>query len=92
MYSSLLLNTFLTLILPDSSSRVTFHTGHFDPHIIFGILRLRKFVQVENFCVVRNGDNQADDCYKFECFVCVCIITKIKHLGWFSGVTRKNTQ
>ena len=80
----------LTLKFPDFSSRVTSHPGHFDPHIIFCILRLRKFVQVKNFCVMSKGDNQADDCNKCKCFVCVCIITKIEHLGWFSGVTRKN--
>ena len=45
----------LTLMLPDLSSSVTSHTGHFDPHIIFGILRLRKFVQEKNFCVITKG-------------------------------------
>ena len=29
----------LTLILPDFLSRVTSHTGHFDPHIVFCVLR-----------------------------------------------------
>ena len=28
----------LTLILPDILSRVTSHTGHFDPHIVFCVL------------------------------------------------------
>ena len=82
----------LSLILPDFLSRVTSHTGHFDPHIIFGILRLRNFVQEENFCVMRKRDNQADNCYKWKCFVYVCIFTKIEHLGWFSGATKENTQ
>ena len=82
----------LTLILSDFSSRVTSHTGHFDPRIIFRILCLRKFVKAENFCVMKKGDNQADDCYKCECFACVCIITKIEHLGCFSRATRKSTQ
>ena len=79
-------------MLPNFLSRVTSHSGHFDPHVIFGILRLKKFVKVENFCEMRKGDNQADDCCKCECFVCVYIITKIEHLMWFSGATRKTTQ
>ena len=33
------IETRLTLILPDFLSHVTSHTGHFDPHIVFCVLR-----------------------------------------------------